>query len=67
MEKARSDHCVRATFERAGSLERGRLGALEEEVAAEIAKAVDFAEAGTWESIEELTQFVYSEERRNER
>ena len=40
---------------------------MEEEVAAEIAKAVDFAEAGTWESVEELTRFVYSEERRNER
>ena len=40
---------------------------MEAEVAAEIAKAVDFAEAGTWESVEELTRFVYSEERRNER
>ena len=36
---------------------------MEEEVAAEIAKAVDFAEAGTWEPLEELTRFVYSEER----
>ena len=35
---------------------------MEEEVAAEIAKAVDFAEAGTWEPLEELTRFVYSEE-----
>ena len=36
---------------------------MEEEVAAAIAKAVDFAEAGTWEPLEELTRFVYSEER----
>jgi pyruvate dehydrogenase E1 component subunit alpha len=40
---------------------------MEEEVAAAIAKAVDFAEAGTWEPLEELTRFVYSEERRDER
>jgi pyruvate dehydrogenase E1 component alpha subunit len=40
---------------------------MEEEVAAEIAKAVDFAEAGTWEPVEELRRFVYSEERRDDR
>jgi pyruvate dehydrogenase E1 component alpha subunit len=40
---------------------------MEEEVAAAIAKAVDFAEAGTWEPLEELTRFLYSEERRDER
>jgi hypothetical protein len=34
---------------------------MEEDVAAEITKAVDFAEAGTWEPLEELTRFVYSE------
>jgi pyruvate dehydrogenase E1 component alpha subunit len=34
---------------------------LEEEVGAELAKAVEFAEAGTWEPIEDLTKFVYSE------
>jgi pyruvate dehydrogenase E1 component alpha subunit len=33
---------------------------MEEDVAAEIARAVDFAEAGTWEPVEELTRFVYS-------
>ena len=27
----------------------------------EVQKAVDFAEAGTWEPLEELTKFVYSE------
>ena len=40
---------------------------MEEEVAREIAKAVDFAEAGTWEPVEELKRFVYSEKLRNER
>ncbi len=34
---------------------------LEDEVGAELAKAVEFAEAGTWEPVEELTKFVYSE------
>jgi pyruvate dehydrogenase E1 component alpha subunit len=36
---------------------------LERQVAAEIAEAVAFAEAGTWEPIEELTRFVYSDRR----
>jgi pyruvate dehydrogenase E1 component alpha subunit len=34
---------------------------MEQDVAQEIAGAVDFAEAGTWEPVEELTRFVYSE------
>ena len=34
---------------------------IEEEVGAEIMKAVEFAEAGTWEPVEELTKYVYSE------
>lgn len=34
---------------------------LEDEVGAELAKAVEFAEAGIWEPVEELTKFVYSE------
>jgi pyruvate dehydrogenase E1 component alpha subunit len=34
---------------------------IEDEIAAEITKAVEFAEAGTWEPIEDLTKFVYSE------
>ena len=40
---------------------------MEEEVTQEIVKAIDFAEAGTWEPVEELTRFVHSEERRDER
>lgn len=35
---------------------------MEQEVAQEIAQAVDFAEAGTWEPVADLTRFVYSEE-----
>jgi pyruvate dehydrogenase E1 component subunit alpha len=34
---------------------------IEDEIAAEVARAVEFAEAGTWEPVEELTKFVYSE------
>jgi len=37
---------------------------MEDEVAAEVAAAVASAEAGTWEPVEELTRFVYSEEAR---
>jgi len=36
---------------------------LEHEVSQEIAAAVDFAEAGTWEPVEDLTRYVYSERR----
>ncbi len=34
---------------------------IEEAVASEIAEAVAFAEAGTWEPVEELTRFVYED------
>ena len=34
---------------------------VEKKVEAEVQKAVDFAEAGTWEPVEKLTRFVYSE------
>jgi pyruvate dehydrogenase E1 component alpha subunit len=34
---------------------------IEAEVAAELSKAIDFAEAGSWEPVESLTKFVYSE------
>lgn len=39
------------------------LKVIEDDVAAEIIKAVEFAEAGTWEPVEDLTRFVYSEKR----
>jgi TPP-dependent pyruvate/acetoin dehydrogenase alpha subunit len=37
------------------------LKCIEDEIAAEVAKAIEFAEAGTWEPVEDLTKFVYSE------
>jgi TPP-dependent pyruvate/acetoin dehydrogenase alpha subunit len=36
---------------------------IERQVATEIEDSVAFAEAGTWEPVEELTRFVYSERR----
>jgi TPP-dependent pyruvate/acetoin dehydrogenase alpha subunit len=38
------------------------LARIEAEVAAEVEEAVAFAEAGTWEPVEDLTRFVCSEE-----
>ncbi|WPP49822.1 pyruvate dehydrogenase (acetyl-transferring) E1 component subunit alpha [Catalinimonas niigatensis] len=37
------------------------LNKLEREISQEIQQAVDFAEQGTWEPVEELSRFVYSE------
>ena len=37
------------------------ISAIEARVESEVEKAVAFAEAGTWESLEDLTKFVYSE------
>jgi TPP-dependent pyruvate/acetoin dehydrogenase alpha subunit len=34
---------------------------MEEDIATEVTRAVGFAEAGTWEPVEDLTKFVYSE------
>lgn len=50
-----------------GLLEDQDLPDMEGSIASEIADAVDFAEAGTPEPIEELTRFVYSEERETDR
>jgi TPP-dependent pyruvate/acetoin dehydrogenase alpha subunit len=46
-----------------GLLGDAELEALEQQVAAEVEAAVAFAEAGTWEPVEDLTRFVYSERR----
>ncbi|HET7845934.1 MAG TPA: pyruvate dehydrogenase (acetyl-transferring) E1 component subunit alpha [Acidimicrobiia bacterium] len=46
-----------------GALTADQMAAMEAEVSAEIEEAVAFAEAGTWEPVEELTRFVYSEVR----
>ena len=40
------------------------LARIEAEVAAEIAEAVAFAEAGTWEPVEQLTRFTYADSAR---
>ena len=47
----------------AGLLDEAGRAALEREVMAEVEAAVAFAEAGTWEPVEELTRFVTSEGR----
>ncbi len=44
-----------------GALDDASLGAMEEEITAEIDDAVAFAEQGTDEPVSELTRFVYSE------
>jgi pyruvate dehydrogenase E1 component alpha subunit len=36
---------------------------IEKNVAVEVQKAIDFAEAGTWEDVNDLTRFIYSERR----
>jgi pyruvate dehydrogenase E1 component alpha subunit len=46
-----------------GALNDADVASIEREVAREIDEAVAFAEAGTWEPVEELTRFVYSERR----
>jgi pyruvate dehydrogenase E1 component alpha subunit len=52
---------LRERLEAEGSLTAEALDAMEARVAEEVEAAVEFAEAGTWEPIEELTRFVYSE------
>lgn len=42
-------------------LNNNQLKEIEQRVENEIQKAVDFAEAGTWEPVEDLTKYVYSE------
>lgn len=42
-------------------ISKKQLEAMEKSIEAEIQKAVEFAEAGTFEPVEELTRFVYSE------
>jgi pyruvate dehydrogenase E1 component alpha subunit len=44
-----------------GLIDDAELERIEKEVAAEIAAAIDFAEQGTLEPVEDLTRFVYSE------
>lgn len=51
----------RTRVQEQGLLSENDLKEIETEVAAEIAKAIEFAEAGSWESLENLTKYVYSE------
>ena len=44
-----------------GDLDDDMVAAFEAEIAAELDEAVAFAEQGSWEPVEELTRFVYSE------
>jgi TPP-dependent pyruvate/acetoin dehydrogenase alpha subunit len=52
---------LRATMEAAGQLTAQEWEQLQSDADAEVAAAVDFAEAGTAEPLEDLTRFVYSE------
>ncbi len=52
---------LRSALEASGELSADQWDAIEREVGAEIAAAVEFAEAGTLEPVDELTRFVYSE------
>jgi pyruvate dehydrogenase E1 component alpha subunit len=53
-----------ATLRELGLLDDADLAQLEAQIAAEIADAIAFAEAGTLEPVEDLTRFVLSEEQR---
>jgi len=50
-----------ARLQAQGLLSGEDLKRIEDEIAAEITKAIEFAEAGTWEPIADLSKFVYSE------
>jgi pyruvate dehydrogenase E1 component alpha subunit len=50
-----------ASLRERGLLTESDLAQIEQEIANEVAKAVDFAEAGTWEPVGDVTRFVYSE------
>lgn len=61
------ERCPIATFMRKmkeqGVLSDKDIETIESDVSREIDEAVAFAEAGTWEPLEDLTRFVYSERR----
>ena len=50
-----------ARMQEQGLLADDDLKQIEDEIAKEIATAVEFAEGGEWEPVEDLTRFVYSE------
>ena len=51
---------LRARLEREGALDAAAASAIEIEVETEVAAAVAFAEAGTWEPVEDLAKDVYT-------
>jgi pyruvate dehydrogenase E1 component alpha subunit len=50
-----------ARLREAGLLDDAALQAIEDDVAAEVDKSVEFAEAASWEPVQDVTRFVYSE------
>jgi pyruvate dehydrogenase E1 component alpha subunit len=52
---------LRARLEQAGAADAEWQDSVEDEVDDEIDAAVEFAESGTFEPVEELTRFVYTE------
>ena len=52
---------LRARLEEAGAVDAAWLHSVDDEVEVEIDAAVEFAESGTFEPVEELTRFVYTE------
>jgi pyruvate dehydrogenase E1 component alpha subunit len=52
---------LRARFGEAGAFDETWLDSTERDVAAEIDRAVEYAESGTFEPVDELTRFVYHE------
>jgi len=53
-----------ARLRESGMLDDNVLKSIEDDVAAEVDKSVEFAEAGAWEPAEDVTRFVYSERTR---
>jgi pyruvate dehydrogenase E1 component subunit alpha len=54
---------VAARLKSEGAMTDADIGEMERKVTDEVAEAVKFAEAGTWEPVEGLSRFVYSERR----
>lgn len=53
--------CLAKQMQASGELSQAELDEIEQKIAAEISEAVEFAEGGAWEPLEDLTRFVYSD------
>jgi TPP-dependent pyruvate/acetoin dehydrogenase alpha subunit len=53
---------LQAWLEKTGLMHADEIAAIEADIAAEIEAAVAFAEAGTWEPVEELERFTLMEQ-----